>query len=269
MARETDKTQALINFVQLVFKVVPREELVEDGKHKIEQDKMGFFLRQFRVRRDAAACFTEYTRESFFHRILNRGLRALKEPYELVYLRLPFSHLFWSIKLFYQRHKRAIFESPESQKKIILYRGFVLGEEEIKALRKNVGGYIETEGFLSTSLSSCVTAFKVNAELRIEIPAKNLRGAFDNGFAKISGFSEEPREREVLVNAFNVFRVLFVHSALEEEMMSHTICLEYGALKPVEEKVKKSENLLNAEFMWRLNVQELKKAKKALAVQKK
>ena len=32
MARETDKTEALINFVQLVFETVPIYELIESNK---------------------------------------------------------------------------------------------------------------------------------------------------------------------------------------------------------------------------------------------
>jgi hypothetical protein len=34
MTRETDKTQALIDFVRLVFKVFPRKELVGKGRIK-------------------------------------------------------------------------------------------------------------------------------------------------------------------------------------------------------------------------------------------
>jgi hypothetical protein len=40
----------------------------------------------------------------------------------------------------------------------------------------------------------------------IHVPVKNLKSQVDNGFAYISYFS--PGEKEVLINAFNVFKVL-------------------------------------------------------------
>ena len=65
---------------------------------------------QLKVKRRMRKCFEEYTRESFFHKILNTGLRVFEHPYELAYLRLPFSHLFWSIRSIYSHHKKFIFE---------------------------------------------------------------------------------------------------------------------------------------------------------------
>ena len=35
----------------------------------------------FKVKRRAGSCFIEYTKESFFHKVLNIGLRVLKNPY--------------------------------------------------------------------------------------------------------------------------------------------------------------------------------------------
>jgi hypothetical protein len=42
----------------------------------------------------------------------------------------------------------------------------------------------------------------------IYVPVKNLKGIFDNGFADISTFSFFSLEKEVLINAFNVFKIL-------------------------------------------------------------
>jgi hypothetical protein len=44
--------------------------------------------------------------------------------------------------------------------------------------------------------------------MEILVPVKNLKGMDNNGFAQISDFSEHPKEKEVLFNAFNVFQVL-------------------------------------------------------------
>ena len=73
-----------------------------------------------------ASCLREYTRESFFHKVLNIGLRTLKEPHELTYLRLPFSHMFWSIRALYHRYKKAILQKKKEEyenKTIRFYRG--------------------------------------------------------------------------------------------------------------------------------------------------
>ena len=135
MTQETDKTQALIDFIRLVSKVKKRKP--------DEKNEIACFLQQFRTKLQVKSCLEEYTSESFFHRILNTGLRALKRPYELVYLRLPFSHLFWSIKRIYHRHKKAIFsEKKQENKKIMLYRGFKIDEKELKRIRKNINGYM-------------------------------------------------------------------------------------------------------------------------------
>ena len=69
---------------------------------------------------------------------------------------------------------------------------------------------------------------------------------FDNGFAHINRFSVHPNEKEVLINAFNLFKVLSVSSTYEEgkdkneQLIVYTVRLQYGSIKPIEEKVKKS-----------------------------
>jgi hypothetical protein len=68
MTRETDKTQALIDFVRFVFKVYNNKDLIgknTDGSTKL--NGMENFLNHFKVRRKIRDCFGEYTRGSFFH----------------------------------------------------------------------------------------------------------------------------------------------------------------------------------------------------------
>ena len=98
----------------------------------------------------------------------------------------------------------------------------------------------------------------------IHIPIRNLRGVQDNGFANISNFSEHSIEREVLVNAFNVFKILSFYSEIVEDLLVHTLHLEFGSLRPIERKVEKNENLLEAEYFWKMNVKELKLAREKL-----
>ena len=64
------------------------------------------------------------------------------------------------------------------------------------------------EGFLSTTLSEERAAqFTLTLFMTINVPVKNLKGLHDNGFANISSCSDTPWEREVLFNAFNMFKI--------------------------------------------------------------
>ena len=63
-----------------------------------------------------------------------------------------------------------------------------------------------------------------------------------------------------MINALNVFKILGLRAAQKGEK-NHTVYLEYGSSKAVEEKVKKSEHLLEAEYNYKVNCRDLKKAR--------
>lgn len=84
---------------------------------------------------------------------------------------------------------------------------------------------------------------------------------FDNGFADLSKISCSPNEEEVLINAFNVFKIKSIIPP-KQKRQSYQINLEYGSMKVLQEKVKKSDNLLEAEYKYRVNFMELEKAKR-------
>ena len=91
--------------------------------------------------------------------------------------------------------------------------------------------------------------FGINAGIEIKVPVTNLKGLFDNGFAHITNFSSNQIEKEVLINAFNVFKILGV-----SKKDRYKVYLEYGSIKSVEEKVlKKSDDLIDEEFKWKMN----------------
>jgi hypothetical protein len=101
----------------------------------------------------------------------------------------------------------------------------------------------------------------------IEVPLANLKGMFDNGFADISLVSSFFTEKEVLINAFNIFRILSFKKANKDEQ-AHVLRLEYGSMKVVEDKVKKSEHLLDKEYLWHADFKEISLIKKKLEVNK-
>ena len=64
------------------------------------------------------------------------------------------------------------------------------------------------EGFLSTTLlEQMATKFTLTMFMTINVPVQNLKGLHDNGFAHIPNYSDNPGEREVLFNAFNMFKI--------------------------------------------------------------
>ena len=68
-------------------------------------------------------------------------------------------------------------------------------EEEINLINENIGGYLEMEGFISTSLNQVKAAgFSFNTLMVIQVPMKNLNGILDNGFARVAAFSAHPSE---------------------------------------------------------------------------
>ena len=63
-----------------------------------------------------------------------------------------------------------------------------------------------------------------------------------------------------------MFKILSLHSEESEGFVVHTLRLEYGSLKPLEEKVSKSEKLLDAEYFFMLNREIYSYAKNTLEI---
>ena len=83
MARETDHTQAFMDFIRLVIHVEPIDKLLgnydpEDGEEREKGSIMRVFMSEYKVRRHLKTCLKKYTEESFYHRVLNIGLRSLQ-----------------------------------------------------------------------------------------------------------------------------------------------------------------------------------------------
>ena len=97
------------------------------------------------------------------------------------------------------------------------------------------------EGFLSTTqIEEIMNFFIVNVRMIFQVPVSNLRGMHDNGFASTSHCSAHPNEREVLFNAFNLFKIKSICTKTQNKLNIYEITLEYGGIKEVEDKVRKS-----------------------------
>ena len=98
MLKPCNRIQALVDFVRLAIKAVRKHECVQ-LKDKEKEEEEHFFER-YKTQFDASAYLFEYTRQSFFYKTLNRGLKALSDGgiEEMGYLRRPFSDIFYSIR---------------------------------------------------------------------------------------------------------------------------------------------------------------------------
>ena len=89
-----------------------------------------------------------YTRDSFFFNIINQALRRLTNPADSFSIRQPFQDLFLAVVDLYQKQKGDEFRSNNFE----CYRACIISDEEFDNFTRNKGGYVEMEGFLSTSL---------------------------------------------------------------------------------------------------------------------
>ena len=75
-------------------------------------------------------------------------------------------------------------------------------------LQENIEGFVQLEGFISTTLDyDKVHNFIGNMLMEITVDKDDLGGELDNGFALISEESKYASEKEVLFNAMNMFKV--------------------------------------------------------------
>ncbi len=74
----------------------------------------------------------------------------------------------------------------------------------------NIDGFVEMEGFLSTTLKfKLAKEFYTNVIIEIEINKSNLGDELDNGFVymNLHNYSAYSSEEEVLINCMNIFKV--------------------------------------------------------------
>ena len=136
-----------------------------------------------------------YTKETFFYHILNQALRRLHNPLDSFYIRQPFQDLFLAVLQLYQKQKNHAFR----EKNFPCYRGCIISNDEFNKFVQNKGGFVEMEGFLSTSLEkdqalSNYECREKNTIVEVNVKVDQLGGELDWGFADItesSNFSSE------------------------------------------------------------------------------
>ena len=79
----------------------------------------------------------------------------------------------------------------------------------MKAVKNNIGGFIQLEGFTSTSTDILgALRFIKDTVIEIRVNLDNLGGEIDWGFASVKDFAIYADEREVIFNPINSFRIV-------------------------------------------------------------
>lgn len=146
-----------------------------------------------------------YTREPFLYKQLNRALRT--EDIELLFICRYFIS-----DVSKQLLQQYLFLQDVFSSKISFYRGVILSDEEVHKLKINVGKFISTNGYLSTSLSKDVALSYINPSACNE---NNVLFEIEYDFDKIDSiviasvaqFSQHPSEKEILFDLDAAFEI--------------------------------------------------------------
>ena len=95
----------------------------------------------------------KYTDDSFFYHLLNQALRRLNTPSDTFYIRQPFQDIFFEVIRQYVEQKNLDFRKKEQ---FSCYRACKISKDEYDDFSTNIGGFVQMEGFLSSSLEQDV-----------------------------------------------------------------------------------------------------------------
>lgn len=89
-----------------------------------------------------------YTKNNYFHKIINNSLRTFTNPEDFAYIRFPFLRIFLTVNELFITQKEEEFRKNS----FYCYRGSVLAESQIKLLLNSVNKYVQITTFFSTSM---------------------------------------------------------------------------------------------------------------------
>jgi hypothetical protein len=201
LSRDLTKEAASFLWFQLLFSVLKEFPQSEIAKNQMldkcidyyhnnpnELNKIECFRNNYKPK-DAIAWYTD---ECFVYRLLNKALRT--EDIDGLYL-----FRFYIIDLWTQLK----FESEKNVGTIIVYRGQKMFDEELDRLKHNVGSFISTNSFFSTTRDKTIAMNFFNSSKRHELNSVLFEITANSAnkssvFADIEMFSHYKGEHEVL-----------------------------------------------------------------------
>ncbi|CAF1166622.1 unnamed protein product [Adineta steineri] len=142
-----------------------------------------------------------YTKDTFAYRLLNKAFR--KRDIDLI---CKFRYFI----ILLHRKLKELSIKQQGENLTIVYRGQILGMNELESLKSNVGRLISINTFISTTRHEKIArSFIIGAELGVIFHINITRTSYNilHPFANISEFSAMPREEEILFSAGGVFRI--------------------------------------------------------------
>ncbi|CAF4657022.1 unnamed protein product, partial [Rotaria sp. Silwood1] len=149
-----------------------------------------------------------YTRESCFYRMMNKALRV--QDFDMLFaLRFFITDITKQIK---SEHDKFI-RTSENRNKIHVYRGQMIGNDELELMKKSIGDFVSMNSFLSTShhrttaLEFTKTSFKTDDLQRIIFEIEIDQRLQTKAFADVTKISYFEKEDEVLIMLGALFRI--------------------------------------------------------------
>ncbi|UJR13243.1 hypothetical protein I4U23_000265 [Adineta vaga] len=174
-----------------------------------------------------------YTRESFLYRLLNKALRTQD---------IDFLFLF----RFFIRDLEKQLKEIQSPLPIRVYRGQVISNDELQALKNSIGQFISMNSFLSTSVDrrsalSFLYSSTASTDLQRILFEIDLDPNLSNikPFANITSLSFFTDEQEVLVMLGSIFRLVNIEHKDRVWVVQLTLCSDDdNDLKPIYDYIK-------------------------------
>lgn len=186
---EEDTRQEMIQFCQQMYKDDPTAIVILDEFEETYIPELSIYW---------------YTRESFLYQMLNKALWT-PQPDVLYKIRYFLRHLYYQILSQANAQRSKLSE-------MILYRGQSMSREQIEKLKRNIGGFISFNNFLSTTLQERIARnFLIGSETGVlfEMHIDPKIGKFPVvNIELISYLHSDQNEQEFLFAMGSLFRIV-------------------------------------------------------------
>ncbi|CAF2893640.1 unnamed protein product [Rotaria sp. Silwood2] len=186
-----------------------RKELIDICKNSYKNnDEEMNIIDEFEKNYQAENAIWWYTRESCFYRMMNKALRV--QDFDILFtLRFFITDIAKQITNEYQKFIR----TSETRNIIRVYRGQIIGNDELKLMKNNIGEFLSMNSFLSTSRNRSTALHFARLTPAIEgIQRIILEIDIDprlqtKAFADITKISYFQHEDELLIMLGALFRI--------------------------------------------------------------
>ncbi|CAF1111946.1 unnamed protein product [Adineta ricciae] len=195
--------------LRMHHKSIDRQELIDICKESYKGNQKEIeIIGEFEKNYKPENAIWWYTRESCFYRIVNKALRV--QDFDMLFaFRFLITDMAEQIKDDYEEFLRA----SGSQNVIRVYRGQVIGSDELDLMKKNTGEFLSMNSFLSTSRRRS-TALKfsrlapvIDSMERIIFEIEIDTRLQTKPFADVSKSSFFQNEDEILLSLGALFRI--------------------------------------------------------------